>query len=202
MIYPAPGGRFVLHTDLGQDRIYVHHFDGATGILSPVANQPFVSFPTGDGPRHFVFHRNGKWLYSVQEEASTVTFLQFDPMTGFLQIEQTLSTLPNGFRGTSFTSEIVLTPDGRFLYAANRLHDTVAIFSVQADGRLQYVGETPTRGDYTRHVSVDPGGNFLYACNQRSDDITSFRIERKTGSLAFTGRYTAIGSPTCIVFAG
>jgi 6-phosphogluconolactonase len=200
MIDSDPGSRFVLHTDLGQDRIYVHGFDNASGKLTSAADSPFVSLPSGDGPRHFVFHQNGKWLYSLQEEASTVVFFLFDPATGSLSSRQTISTLPLNFSGTSFTSEILISPDGRFLYGANRLHDTIAIFSISSDGRLNYLGETPTRGDYPRHINIDPTGTYLYSCNERSDDITSFLIDRKTGLLAFTGQYAAIGSPACIVF--
>jgi 6-phosphogluconolactonase len=201
MIQSDPGNRFVLHTDLGQDRIYVHSLDRATGKLNAVGNPSFVLLPGGDGPRHFVFHRNGKWLYSLQEEASNVVFFHFDPVTGSLGPQQTISTLPAHFRGTSFTSEILLSPDGRYLYAVNRLHDTIAVFRLNPNGRLTYAGETSTEGDYPRHLSIDPSGTFLYACNQRSDDITCCRIDRKTGMPIFTGQYTAIGSPTCIVFA-
>jgi 6-phosphogluconolactonase len=200
MIHAAPGNRFVLQTDLAQDRIYVSQFDPAAGKLSPVTDSPFVSLPPGDGPRHFTFHENGRWLYSLQEEASTVAFFHFDPATGSLHAEQTLSTLPPGFKGTSFTSEILLSSDGRFLYAANRLHDTIAIFSVGGEGRLTYSGETSTMGDYPRHIQFDPSGAFLYSCNQRSDSIASFRVNRKTGQLTFTGQYTPVGSPACILF--
>ena len=200
MIQAAPGNRFVLQTDLGQDRIYVSEFDPIAGKLTPVADSPFVSLPAGDGPRHFTFHENGRWLYSLQEEASTVVFFHFDPATGSLHAEQTISTLPPGFKGTSFPSEILLSPDGRFLYAANRLHDTIAIFSVGREGRLTYSGEASTRGDYPRHIQFDPGGAFLYSCNQRSDSIASFRVDRRTGQLNFTGQYTAVGSPACIIF--
>jgi 6-phosphogluconolactonase len=200
MIHVDPGNRFVLQTDLGQDRIYVSQLDLASGKLSPVADAPFVALPPGDGPRHFTFHENGRWLYSLQEEASTVVFFRFDPATGSLHAEQTISTLPPGFKGTSFTSEILLSSDGRFLYAANRLHDTIAIFSVGREGRLTYSGETSTRGDYPRHIQFDPAGTFLYSCNQRSDSIASFRVDRKTGQLTFTGQYTPLGSPACIIF--
>ena len=200
MIQPDPGNRFVLHTDLGQDRLYVHHFDADTGRLQAVEEAPFLSLPNGDGPRHFVFHANGRWLYSLQEEASTVVFCHFNPKTGSLVPQQTISTLPDQFRGTSFTSEIVLSPDGRFLYTANRLHDSVAVFSLDQVGRLAYLGETATEGDYPRHLSIDPSGTFLYACNQRSDAITCFRLDRRTGKPVFTGQYTPVGSPACIVF--
>jgi 6-phosphogluconolactonase len=200
MIHVDPGNRFVLQTDLGQDRIYVSQLDLSSGKLSPVADAPFVSLPPGDGPRHFTFHENGRWLYSLQEEASTIVFFHFDPATGALHAEQTISTLPAGFRGTSFTSEILLSSDSRFLYAANRLHDTIAIFSLGREGQLSYIGETSTRGDYPRHIQFDPSGAFLYSCNQRSDSIASFRVDRKTGQLTFTGQYTPVGSPACILF--
>jgi 6-phosphogluconolactonase len=200
MIQADPGNRFVLQTDLGQDRIYVFSFDYATGKLIPLAEAPFVSLPPGDGPRHFVFHRNGRWLYSLQEEASTVVFFHFDPTTGSLRPQQTISTLPQGFRGTSFTSEVLLSPDGRFLYAANRLHDTIAVFSLDGQGRLHYMGETSTMGDYPRHIQLAPGGAFMYACNQRSDSITLFSVDQKNGLLTFSGRYIPVGSPSCITF--
>ena len=199
MIAADPQGRFVIATDLGQDRIYTYRFDRSTGKLSPAAH-PFVSLPSGDGPRHFVFHPNGRWFYSIQEEASTVALFHYDAATGALAHQQTLSTLPRGFAGTNFASEILLSPDGRSLYAANRLHDTIAHFSIGADGRLAWVGETPTRGDYPRQCCIAPGGNFLFVCNQHSDALTTFRIHWPTGRLEFTGQYTGVGSPSCIAF--
>jgi 6-phosphogluconolactonase len=199
MIHADPSNRFVLQTDLGQDRIYVYRLDALNGTLSP-AETPFVSVPPGDGPRHFTFHRNGRWMYSLQEEASTVIFFMFDPATGALRAQQTLSTLPPGFKGTNFTSEILLSPDAHFLYAANRLHDTVAVFAVNGEGRLRYLGETSTMGSYPRHIQMDPSGNYLYACDQRSDSIACLRVHKKTGALTVTGQYTAIGSPACLLF--
>jgi len=200
MIRMAPGNRFVLYTDLGQDRIYVDRFDAKTGKLAPVSDSPFVSLPSGDGPRQFVFHSNGHWLYSLQEEASTVAFFIFDTATGSLQLRQTISTLPPGFAGTSFASEKLLSPDGRFLYAANRLHNTIAAFSISRDGRLTYLGDTPTLGDYPRQLNIDPSRRFFYVRNQRSDDITCFRVDQKTGLLTFNGQYAPVGSPACITF--
>ena len=200
MIQADPSNRFVIQTDLAQDRIYVASLDAATGKLTPSTGTPFVTLPDGDGPRHFTFHANGRWMYSLQEEASTVVFFHFDPQSGSLTAQQTLSTLPPGFKGTSFTSEIVTSADGRFLYAANRLHDSIAIFSIGNDGRLAYLGETYTGGDYPRHIGLHPDGTFMYASNQRNDSVTAFRVDRKTGLLQPTGRYLGVGSPTCIVF--
>ena len=200
MIASDPDNRFVLATDLGQDRIYTWRFDRPTGKLAAPPGMPFVSLPTGDGPRHFAFHPNGRWFYSIQEEASTVVFFHYDRATGALEARQTLSALPRGFAGTSFASEILVAPNGRTVYAANRLHDTIAVFSVGPDGRLNYVTETSTLGDYPVQCRIDPGGNFFYVCNQRSDNITSFRIDHDTGLLSFTGLYTPVGSPGSITF--
>ena len=199
MIAADPQNRFVLATDLGQDRIYTYRFNSATGKLNP-AGSPFTALPTGDGPRHFAFHPNGRWVYSIQEEASTVAFFHYDPSTGSLHVQQTVSTLPAGFAGTNFTSEILVSPGGKNLYAANRLHDTIAIFSIDTTGRLTHAGEASTMADYPRSCCIDPGGNFLFSCNQYGDSITSFRIGRGTGLLTFSGQYTAVGSPASTVF--
>lgn len=198
MIAPDPHNRFVLSTDLGQDRIYVYRFDSATGRLTPLEDAPYVSLPSGDGPRHFVFHPNGQWLYSLQEESSTLAFFHYDPTRGSLTAKKTISALPAGFAGTSFASEIHVSPDGRFLYSANRLHDSISICSIAADGSLQWIDEAWTRGDYPRYFQFGPGGNFLYVCDQRSDSIASFKVHRDTGRLTFTGRYAAVGTPAFI----
>ncbi|HUB28258.1 MAG TPA: lactonase family protein [Terracidiphilus sp.] len=200
MIQADPRNRFVLYTDLGQDRIYIDRFDNASGQLTP-ATTPFVNLPPGDGPRHFAFHPNGRWFYSIQEEASTIAFFQYDPEAGALRHRQTLSALPEGFAGTNFCSEIAIAPHGRFLYGANRLHDSIATFAIGPDGMLRHVDDTPTLGDYPRHIALAPGGRFLYACNQRSDVVTSFRVGQTDGRLTFTGKYQAVGSPTCLVFS-
>jgi len=188
-----------LATDLAQDRIYGYKFDATAGKLTP-AETPFTSLPSGDGPRHFAFHPNGHWLYSLQEEASTIVFFHFDGENGSLKPEQTISTLPAGFAGTDFTSEIIVAPNGKYLYCANRLHDTISVFAIGADGKLKLLGETSTMGDYPRHCRIDPSGNYLYVCAQKSDCITLFRIHRETGLLTFTGHYTPVGSPAVLTF--
>jgi len=199
MIQADPAGKFVLHVDLGLDRIYVWKFDGEQGKLSPAA-VPYVSLPPGDGPRHFHFHPNGKWFYSIQEEGSTIVLFDYDSATGGLTPRQTIGTLPEGFSGSNFCSEILVSPDGRFVYGGNRLHDSIGIFAVGERGELSYVGEEWTRGDYPRSFSFDPSGNFLYCCNQRADHVAAFQVNRKTGGLTFTGQYAAVGNPSHIVF--
>jgi 6-phosphogluconolactonase (cycloisomerase 2 family) len=199
MIEADPAGRFVLHVDLGLDQIFVWKFDDRTGVLSP-NDPPAISLPAGDGPRHFAFHPNGQWLYSLQEEASNIVFFAYDSEKGRLASKQTVSSLPPGFAGSSFASEIMVSADGRFVYAGNRLHDSIGIFSVGESGALTFIGEEWTRGDYPRSFNVDPSGSFLYSCNQRGDTIATFRIDRKSGGLAFTGHFTPVGNPSIIVF--
>jgi 6-phosphogluconolactonase (cycloisomerase 2 family) len=199
MIQADRTGRFVLASDLGLDQILSWKFNLQKGTLE--ANNPAsVLLPPGDGPRHFAFHANGRWLYSLQEEASTLVLFDFDATSGRLTAKQTISTLPKRFTGTSFTSEVMVSPDGRFVYAANRLHDSIAILSIGQGGILTWAGEVWTRGDYPRGFNIDPTGNFLYACNQRSDAITTFRINRETGNPTFTGQYTPVGTPAIIIF--
>jgi len=199
MIQPDPSGRFVLAADLALDRILIWKFDAVRGALAP-NDPPWVALPPGDGPRHFTFHPDGRWLYSLQEEASTLVTFDYDATRGTLAPRQTISTLPRGFAGTSFTSEVVISPDARFVYAANRLHDTIAWFTIGASGALTLAGEQWTRGDYPRSFTIDPSGSFLYSCNQRGDAIASFGIDRRTGVLTFTGQYTPVGTPAMVLF--
>jgi len=90
--------------------------------------------------------------------------------------------------------------DGRFVYAGNRLHDSIGLFAVGADGTLAHVDDEWTRGNYPRSFNFDPTGRFLYCCNQRGDNVVAFRVDSKTGRLSFTGHYTPVGNPSCIVF--
>lgn len=199
MIEADPSGRFVLHVDLGLDRIYVWGFDEQTGKLTP-ATTPYVSLPPGDGPRHFHFHPNGKWLVSIQEEGSTLVRFDYDAKSGTLTARQTISTLPPGYAGSNFCSEVLFSRDGRFVYAGNRLHDSIGIFSVGSQGELAYVGEEWTRGNYPRSFAFDPTGRFLYCCNQRADHVTVFEVDPQTGKLRFTGQYVPVGNPSMVCF--
>ncbi len=199
MIESDPSGRFVLHVDLGMDKIFVWQFDEDNGKLT-ANDPPSISLPPGDGPRHFHFHPNGRWFYSIQEEGSTIVLFDYDAEMGRLSERQTISTLPPEFAGSNFCSEILVSSDGRFVYAGNRLHDSIGIFAVGTNGELTFVTEEWTRGNYPRSFSFDPTGRFLYCGNQRADHVSVFRVNRKTGGLKFTGQYVPVGNPSHIVF--
>ena len=197
MIQTDPAGNFVLVNDLGLDLTQVWRFDRLNGKLLDPKNVP--SSP-GAGPRHFAFHPNGRFFYSLNEEASTIAFMTYAASTGTLTPVQELSTLPPAFVGTNFTSEILVSSNGKFVYAANRLHDTIAVFAVGGNGELTLLDETWTRGDYPRNFNIEPNGRFMYVCNHRGDSITTFRLTGNGGKVTFTGMYTPVGSPAVITF--
>ena len=129
-----------------------------------------------------------------------MVLFDFDESTGQLTEKQTVSSLPPGYAGSNFCSEILVSHDGKYLYAGNRLHDSIGIFSIGPQGRLKFVDYEWTRGDYPRSFDFDPTGNFFYSCNQRADNIAVFRVHRATGRLQFTEQYVPVGNPSCIVF--
>lgn len=196
-----PSNEWVIGSDAGQDRIYVWKLTlgGTPSPLTPAAI-PFVITPPGDGPRHFAFHPNGIWMYSIQEEGSTIIFWRFNPATGALVAEQQIPSVPPGFTGTNFTSEIRVAADGDFVYGANRLNDTISVFKVGHDGRLTQESHVSTLGDYPRIFTIDPSGRFMAVGNQFADNVTTFSVNPGNGNLKFTGNYTPLGSPSGMVY--
>lgn len=193
-----PSGRFVLATDLGLDCIVAWRFDAASGRLS--APRRWQASP-GAGPRHLAFHpQDAGHCYVLSEESSTLSWLAFDADSGALTTRSELSSLPPGYQGTSYASDLRISADGRHLYALNRLHDSIAIFALAADGEPSWQGEVWTRGSYPRSCTLDPSGRWLYVCNQRSDQITGFAVGAD-GGLQFGGQYLGVGNPTALVFA-
>ena len=200
MVEADPGGNYVFVAELATDRILVYALDKQRGTLTP-ANPDSVQGSPGSGPRHFVFHPNGRLVYAITEEGSTMMVMDYDPSSGKLTYKgQTTSTLPPGFTGTNFPSGVYISPDGNYLYGLNRLYDTVVIYDVNPDGWLLNPRWTWTRGSYPRELAVDPSGNFMYVAHSRSDNVTSFRIDKATGNLTFTNQWVPVGNPSSIVF--
>lgn len=201
MIATDPSGKFVFSTDLGLDRIYQWTLNDATGSLE-ANDPPFIKASSaGAGPRHFVFHPSGAVVFLVNEEASTLTSYRLDAVKGTLTQLQSLSTLPENYKGTSFASGLVLSKNGKHLYVANRLHNSIAQINVDAQGLMRWANETWTRGDYPRTLTLSQDGKYIYALNQRSDNITQFKVEEESGALVFVGGYTPVGSPSQMVIA-
>lgn len=199
MIAADPSGTFVFTTDLGLDRIYQYRFDDAAGKLTP-NDPPFIDASSkGAGPRHFVFTPKGDGLWLINEEASTLTHYQLDASKGTLTGGESISSLPKGFKGTNFASDLVQSLDGKQLYVANRLHNSIGHFSVTANGKVTHQEHIWTRGDYPRTLTLDHQGKFLYVMNQRSDNITRFSVARESGKLTFVEGYSAAGSPSQMI---
>lgn len=199
MIRADPTGKFVVAVNAGLDRILVWSIDLSTGHLMPAA-VPAISLEPGSAPRHLVFGRNGRILYVICEQDAVVRSFHFDPQTGGLVPFEAVGTLPKDYAGSNLSAEVVISPGGRFLYVTQRLHDAISVLRIAADGRLDLIDETWTRGDYPRGCAIDPQGRFLFACNQKADNVTSFRIDPDTGKLSFTGGYLPLGSPVTMSF--
>ena len=194
-------GRFLFVPDLGLDRTYIYRLSDAGRF---VAHEPaFVASPPGSGPRHIAFHPSNTQAYLLHEMGNLLTTFAYDADRGLLDPRQSISTIPPDYAATTTAAEVAVAPSGRFVYASNRGHDSMAVFAVdQADGTLTPAEWVPTQGRTPRHFALDPSGRFLYAENQDSDTIITFQIDEATGRLTPTGQVIAAGSPACIVFAG
>jgi len=196
----SPDNRFVLVSDLGLDTILLYRFDAVKGALAP-NDPPAAKLAPGAGPRHATFSADGRFVYAVSELNSTVTVFTFDGSRGALYDPQVVSTLPKAFQGRNDTAEIVLHPDGQWLFASNRGHDTIAVFSVDTvRGKLQPADEFATGGKEPRHFAIDPTGQFLLAENQNSNSIVVFRIDPGKGTLTQVSRVDGIPSPVSLAF--
>lgn len=190
--------RFLVAADKGLNRMLVYRFDASNGRLTP--NQPpSAALPPGSGPRHFAFHPNGRWLFTISEQAATITTFSWDQKSGGLTALGSVPTRPAGVT-TGSTAEIAVHPSGRFVYGSNRGHDSIAAFSVGTDGALTLVEYEPTRGQTPRNFALDPTGRWLIAANQRSNTLAVFSIDQITGALSPAGALSSVGSPVSIIF--
>jgi 6-phosphogluconolactonase len=192
--------RFVMVADLGIDKILIFQFDSTNGSLKP--NKPkFINLDPGSGPRHFVFTPLGKFFYVLNELASTVTVFEYVPTSAAMQIKQTISTLPQNFKGTNTAAEISIDSKGKFLYASNRGDDSIVQFSIDPiTGMLTPVTWISSGGKTPRNFEIDPTGKWLFSANQNSDSISLFKIDQENGRLINTNKTFSIKSPVCVKF--
>jgi 6-phosphogluconolactonase len=154
----------------------------------------------GSGPRHVVFDPSGRFLYAINELLSTVSVFTYPAGDETWEPVQTISTLPEGFEGESWTAELALSPDGRFLYGSNRGHDSLAVFAVDgATGRLTPAGHFPTGGRTPRHFAIDETGRWLLAANQGSGSVVVFRRDPDSGGLSPVGTPVKVPKPVCVL---
>jgi 6-phosphogluconolactonase len=194
-------GRFLVVPDKGLDRIYVFRLDTASGKLRP-CDPPFVKARYAAIPRHIAFHPARPYAYVVNEADSTVNAYHWNTDRGTLEPFQRIGTTPTSFVGDNTGAEIAVAPSGKFVYASNRGHDSIAIFRVnEADGTLDHVGWESVQGKKPRFFCLNPDGSRLFAANEDSHTIVEFAVDRDNGTLTPTGQIIETGSPACIVFA-
>jgi len=190
--------RFAIVDDLGLDETIVYRFD--KGTLIPNGPQ-FGKADPGAGPRHLGFHPNGKFAYVVNAMGTSVSVFAFDGNAGVLRQQQTISTIPKGFAEHNDDAEIEVHPSGKFLYASNRGHDSIAVFAIDSNkGTLSLVEYAPTKGKTPRSFEIDPTGSLLFAENEKSNNIVVFRIDQQTGRLTATGKVLEVVEPVCVKF--
>ena len=190
--------RYAFVPDLGLDKLLIYKFDAKRGMLEP-NGVPWIKMKPGAGPRHVALHPGGRFAYLINELNSTLAALACNRRTGAFQELQIVPTLPEGFRGESTGADIQISPSGRFIYASNRGHDSIAIYRInQRTGRLTYVDHAATQGRTPRSFCLDPTGRFLLAANQDSDMIVTFRIDARTGKLRPTGHVAHVPTPVCV----
>jgi 6-phosphogluconolactonase len=200
---PAPDGRWLLVNDLGSDRIWIYKIDPATGALTPSA-PAFWQGRLKSGPRHLVFHPNGRWVYNINELDSTIDHLLWNPKQGTLTTIGTfVSTLAADFpKDTAFASEIITSSDGRFVYVGNRRNETIAKLDVNpVSGKLTLSQLMPHGGKSARHITLDPSGRFLLVACQDSGGIVVLGRDSTTGRLSEPIHTYPIDSPQCLIFA-
>lgn len=193
----SPDQQYLFSPDLGTDKLMIYRFaNGSQKPLQP-AQVPFAKSTAGSGPRHFTFSPNKKFAYLIEELSGTVTAYAY--RNGTLTFLQRVSTHPADYSGAKGSADIHLSPDGRFLYASNRGDaNSIAVFSVAANGRLQLKGIQSTLGVHPRNFMIDPTGSYLLVANRDTNAIVIFKRNAKTGLLRDTGKRIEVSKPVCL----
>jgi 6-phosphogluconolactonase len=196
-VLPDQKEEYAISADLGSDELYVYRFLSTHGMLEKVhvtkSGQP------GDGPRHLIFSDDGNYVYLMNELTSTISVFEYSTI---LKAIQTISTLPTDFKSVNYGAELHLHPtSGRFLYASNRGHDSIAVFTVdKATGLLTLLQHVHGQGHTPRHFNILPDGKHLIVANQDSNNLVIFSIDQTTGKLTCIDSSVHVTKPTCVMF--
>jgi 6-phosphogluconolactonase (cycloisomerase 2 family) len=197
-VLPDPSGRWAVSVDLGTDSVRVCELDPAGGELEIERE---LGLRSGIGPRHLTFHPDGGHAYVMNELDSVVTVCRWDAEKGSLRPLAEVRVLPEDADGENYPSELVVSPDGRFAWAANRGHNSIAVLSLDETGEhLELLDTVPCGGDWPRHLTLDPTGTRLYAANERSGDVTWFEVDPGTGIPKQSGSL-ALPAVSCVLFS-
>lgn len=195
-IVVSPDNKYAFAADLGTDQVLCYKLDGSKLVPN---DPPFAKSPAGAGPRHLTFHPNAKHVYVVNELLNSVTVFDYAAATGTLTETQTISTLPDDFNGTSHCADVKVTPDGRYLYATNRGHDSIAAYRVEPDGKLARVAIEPSLGKGPQNLLITPDGGWLLCANMAGGNVMVFHINSRNGRLRPLAETIRQDSPSSMV---
>lgn len=192
----TPDKKYLLSCDLGTDEVYTYDINDE-GKLTEVAR---LEVKAGTGPRHLVFHPTLDVAYLFGELSSEVLILDYNSETGEFTLAQTLPTIPEDHTSFNGGAAIRISADGKFVYASNRGHDSLAIFSTNEKGRLEFVAHTPTEGEIPRDFDIDPSGKFIVVGHQDSDNLTVFERNQNNGMLTLIHKNVHAPEVVCVSF--
>jgi len=193
-----PDGSGIISADLGTNELWFSEIEKNSQRLIP-RNPQKLAMASGAGPRHLAFHPTQQWIYVLNELDNTITLLEKSEISEYIK-GPSVSTLPPEFDQFSKSAHIVISADGKFIYASNRGHNSIAIFEVNPDnGQLSLLGFEPILGDEPRHFALSPDEEFLVVANQNSNNLVSFKRDKSTGLLKFVGE-AEVPDPVCVLF--
>lgn len=193
----SPDFSYLFCPDLGADKIRAYQFKNENTEPLQKAEVPFTKTISGSGPRHFTFHPSGKFAYCIEEMGGAVSVYSYE--NGKLSDLQRINTHSEKYKEDFESSDVHISPDGKFLYASNRGNENnIAIFSIQNDGTLKTIGYQSVKGKHPRVFGLDPSGKFLIATNAQSGNVVVFKRNPETGLLKKVGKKITIESVSCV----
>jgi 6-phosphogluconolactonase len=198
-LYVGPNPAFAYGCDLGSDCVWIFRFDAAAGTLH-LSSRSAVKVAPGAGPRHLAFSHDGKFVYVADELGHTMTVFSLHRKTGDLAPIQVISTLPPGSTDKAAPAEIVLHPNGKWLYVSNRLGNTIAFFVIRPSGRLQLIQDASAGVKTPRSIAIDPSARWIVSAGEDDNHMAVLKIDPATGTLSATTQTAQMPAPVCVLF--
>jgi len=193
----TPDNRFVIIADLGIDQLVIYKLDAEIGKLKL---QSAVNTHPSAGPRHLVFHPNGKWIYAANELNSTVSMYDYDMANGTLINRHNISTIPSD-SPENIVADIHISDSGKRLYVSNRGHNSIAVFDIHEAGNLTLVSIPNCGGNWPRNFALTPQGQFVLVANQYSNEFCVLPILEGKEALGAPVSRVPVAGASCVQFA-